>query len=64
MPRHARLDGPGVLHHIIVRGIERRLIFRDDTDKERFVERLGKSSPIPTPRVMHGRCPATMPTSY
>jgi putative transposase len=42
MPRHARLDAEGVLHHIIVRGIERRLIFRDDTDKERFVERMGK----------------------
>ncbi|MFC1817074.1 helix-turn-helix domain-containing protein [Thermodesulfobacteriota bacterium] len=24
MPRHARLDAPGTLHHIIVRGIERR----------------------------------------
>ena len=42
MPRHARLDAPGVLHHIIVRGIERRLIFRDDTDRDRFVERMAK----------------------
>ena len=42
MPRHARLDAEGVLHHIIVRGIERRLIFRDDTDRDRFVERMGK----------------------
>lgn len=42
MPRHARLDAEGVLHHIIVRGIERRLIFRDDIDKDRFVERMGK----------------------
>jgi len=24
MPRLARLDGPGVLHHVIIRGIERR----------------------------------------
>lgn len=31
MPLHARLDAEGVLHHIIVRGIERRLIFQDDT---------------------------------
>jgi hypothetical protein len=30
MPRKARLDEPGALHHIIVRGIERRKIFRDD----------------------------------
>ncbi len=42
MPRHARLDAEGVLHHIIIRGIERRLIFRDDVDKNRFVERMGK----------------------
>jgi putative transposase len=42
MPRHARLDAPGALHHIIVRGIERRLIFRDATDRDRFVERMGK----------------------
>ncbi len=34
MPRLARLDAPGVLHHIIIRGIERRKIFRDDKDKE------------------------------
>ena len=24
MPRLARLDNPGVLHHVIIRGIERR----------------------------------------
>ena len=42
MPRHGRLDAEGVLHHIIVRGIERRLIFRDDINKDRFVERMGK----------------------
>jgi putative transposase len=36
MPRLARLDAPGVLHHIIIRGIERRKIFRDDKDKDNF----------------------------
>jgi len=30
MPRLARLDAPGALHHIIIRGIERRKIFRDN----------------------------------
>jgi len=30
MPRLARLDAPGVLHHIIIRGIERRAVFRKD----------------------------------
>ena len=32
MPRKARIDAPGAQHHIIVRGIERRKIFRDDVD--------------------------------
>lgn len=40
MPRLARLDAPGVLHHIIIRGIERRKIFRDDEDKNNFTDRL------------------------
>jgi putative transposase len=40
MPRLARLDAPGVLHHIIIRGIERRKIFRDDKDKNNFADRL------------------------
>jgi hypothetical protein len=36
MPRKARIDGLGVVHHIIVRGIERRLILKYDHDRERF----------------------------
>jgi len=42
MPRKTRIDAPGALHHIICRGIERRNIFRDDIDRNRFVDRLGK----------------------
>ncbi len=42
MPRKARIDAPGALQHIICRGIERREIFIDDTDKKRFVKRLGR----------------------
>ena len=30
MPRQARIDVPGALHHIICRGMERQAIFRDD----------------------------------
>jgi REP element-mobilizing transposase RayT/DNA-binding transcriptional ArsR family regulator len=41
MPRKSRIDAPGALHHIICRGIERRPIFEDDLDRDRFVERLG-----------------------
>jgi len=42
MPRKARIDAPGALHHIIVRGIERRKIFNDDVDRINFLDRLGK----------------------
>jgi len=41
MPRKARLYAPGALHHIMVRGIERWKIFRDDTDRDDFLKRLG-----------------------
>ncbi len=41
MPRQARIDAPGAVHHIIARGIERRKIFRDDKDRNGFVKRLG-----------------------
>ena len=40
MPRLARLDAPGVLHHVMGRGIERRKIFRNDTDRNDFLDRL------------------------
>jgi len=40
MPRIARLDTPGLLHHVMIRGIERRKIFDDDKDRENFIERL------------------------
>ena len=40
MPRLARLDAPGVLHHVIIRGIERRDIFKDNKDRENLLERL------------------------
>ena len=41
MPRQARLDAPGTLHHVIIRGIERRRIVDDDEDRKRFLGRLG-----------------------
>lgn len=40
MPRLARLDIAGLLQHVIVRGIERRDIFNDDHDRQRFVDRF------------------------
>lgn len=43
MPRQARLDAPGALHHIMFRGNNKADIFRDDLDRERFVDRLGET---------------------
>ena len=40
MPRQARLDAPGLLQHVMARGIERREIFKDDQDRESFLDRL------------------------
>ena len=40
MPRQARLDAPDTLHHVMVRGIERTAIFRDDVDRADFITRL------------------------
>ena len=40
MPRLARLDAPGVLHHVMGRGIERRKIFWNDKDRNDFIDRL------------------------
>ncbi len=41
MPRQARIDAPGALHHVMVRGIERRRLFLDNQDRDNFIERLG-----------------------
>ena len=40
MPRQPRLDSPDVLHHVMVRGIERRPLLLDDQNRDGFVARL------------------------
>jgi REP element-mobilizing transposase RayT len=40
MPRQARLDAPDTLHHVMVRGIERTALFRDDVDRDAFMTRV------------------------
>ncbi|HEA67819.1 MAG TPA: hypothetical protein ENI07_13505 [Desulfobacterales bacterium] len=57
MPRRARIDAclcvphadrlrtPSSISFIIVRGIERRKIFEDDTDRINFPDRLGTLLP-------------------
>jgi REP element-mobilizing transposase RayT len=42
MPRTARLDIPNLLQHVIVRGVDRCDLFRDDADRRRFLKRFSK----------------------
>ncbi|MBL8024173.1 MAG: transposase [Elusimicrobia bacterium] len=42
MPRQSRVNIPGLLYHIMARGIERRPIFSDKIDYDDFLERLEK----------------------
>ena len=50
MPRQPRLDVPGTLHHVIIRGIERRRIVDDDRDRIYFIERVAElSADLETP---------------
>jgi putative transposase len=44
MPRHARLDAPGTLHHVMGRGIEGTKIFRTGFDRNDFLKRLADLS--------------------
>jgi len=40
MPRQARLDYPGALHHVIGRGIDGAYVFKETRDKQEFLSRL------------------------
>ncbi|MBW3672334.1 MAG: transposase [Acidobacteria bacterium] len=40
MSRQLRIDFPGAIHHITSRGNERRIIYRDDRDRIRFLKIL------------------------
>ena len=42
MARHLRLEYEGAIYHIVARGNERGVIFKDDRDRERFVEKLAE----------------------
>jgi len=46
MRRTTKLDAPGVTHRVMIRGIERRNIFRNNKDREDFLERLEKLHPV------------------
>jgi len=42
MPRQPRLDAPGTLHHVMLRGIARGPIVADREDRETFLIRLSE----------------------
>ena len=45
MPIITRLDAPGVLHHVMIRGIESRNILDDNKDRDNLFTRLEKLIP-------------------
>jgi putative transposase len=55
MRRLARIDAPGWIHnHVIIRGIEKGAIFRDQGDREAFMWRL--ETLIPEPQTRFNAC--------
>jgi putative transposase len=40
MPRRVRVEFPGAVYHVMARGNELREVFRDDQDRQRFLECL------------------------
>ncbi len=42
MPRKPRIDAPGLLYHVMARGIDRGAIYTDDHDRDFFLKRLGE----------------------
>jgi len=52
MPRQARLDAPGILHHVMVRGIEGCPIFLDERDRQDFVSRISQLVEMTETRVL------------
>ena len=53
MPRQARIDTPGALHHIIIRETERKKIFNDDSDRDDFSSGWDPFYPNAEPGVRH-----------
>ena len=43
MARPLRIEYEGAHYHVTTRGSERKAIFRDDTDRWKFIELLGRA---------------------
>ena len=46
MPRLLRIQFEGALYHVMFRGNERRVIFRDDVDRRRFLHRIRETQAL------------------
>ena len=52
MPRQARLDAPGTLDHVMIRGIAGDQIFKGDQDRQDFITRTGQVAQETETRVL------------
>jgi putative transposase len=43
MARKLRVQFEGAIYHVTIRGVDRRIIFSDDADRGRFVQRMGEA---------------------
>ena len=55
MARKLRLQYPGAIYHVMNRGDRREPIFKDDTDRQRFLETLGETC-LKTGWQVHAYC--------
>ena len=55
MARKLRVEYPGAIYHVMNRGDRREEIFKDDKDRERFLETLGEVS-VKTRWQVHACC--------
>jgi REP element-mobilizing transposase RayT len=44
MARPLRIEYPGAYYHVTSRGNEQKAIFRDDPDREKFLDLLGRAA--------------------
>jgi len=52
MPRQARLDAPGTLHHVMIRGTQGESIFRENKDRQNFLSRVAQISADTKARIL------------
>lgn len=62
MARPVRLEYANATYHVTARGNERRAVFRDDEDRERFTATLAEAVVLHG-LVVHGWCPDAQPLS-